>query len=71
MCNVYILCNLPSEYLGGKSLAYLEFGIPQLVYLRLLHDPSMVLYLLFAHGPMGGWHPAPCGAAAISPKLKI
>lgn len=62
---------LPSEYLGGKSLAYLEFGIPQLVYLRLLQDPSMVLYLLWgSQGPAGAWHPAPCGAVGISPKLK-
>lgn len=60
---------MPSEYLGGKSLAYLELGIPQLVYLRLLQDPSMVLYLLLGQGPIGGWHPAPCGAVGISPKL--
>jgi len=66
---MYICLNLPSEYLGGKSLAYLELGIPQLVYLRLLQDPSMVLYLLLGHGPTGGWHPAPCGAEGISPKL--
>lgn len=51
---MYIYLNLPSEYLGGKSLAYLELGIPQLVYLRLLQDPSMVLYLLLGHGPTGG-----------------
>lgn len=66
----YVYLNLPSEYLGGKSLAYLEFGIPQLEYLRLLHDPSMVLYLLLGQGPTGGWHPAPWGADGISPKLK-
>jgi len=66
-----VFYNLPSEYLGGRSLEYLEFGIPHVVYLRLLHDPSIVLYLLLGQGPTGGWHPAPCGAVGISPKLEI